>query len=137
VPLLASAIAVATNLVVVVTGFPHIGFRAVALGTALGSLLNALVLGLAFEKRVGGLLGHGLLRPVLRMAVAAAVMGALAWASAAGLERAFGTHGLRAQLVTGLLPVCVGVVTYAALTRLFRVPEAEAVLGMVRSRLGR
>jgi putative peptidoglycan lipid II flippase len=136
VPLLASALAVMTNLVVVVAGFSHIGFRAVALGTALGSLLNAVVLALVFERRVGGLVGHGVLRPVVRMAVAAAAMGGVAWASALGLEQVFGTHGLRAQLVTGLGPVCVGVLVYVLLTRLLRVPEAEAVLGMVRSRLG-
>jgi len=136
VPLLASVLAVLTNLVVVVAGFPHIGFRAVALGTALGSLLNALVLAVAFEKKVGGLLGHGLLRPVARMALAAAAMGGVAWACAVGLERALGTHGLVAQLVTGLIPVCAGIFVYGLLTRLFRVAESEVLFGMVRARLG-
>jgi putative peptidoglycan lipid II flippase len=137
VPLVASGLAVLTNLAVVVTGFAHLGFRAVALGTALGSLLNALVLALTFERKLGGLLGHGLLRPILRMALAAAAMGALAWACNTGLERAVGTHGLRAQVVTGLVPVVVGVLVYALLTRALRVPEAEAVGEMVRSRFVR
>ena len=134
VPLLASGLAVATNLAVILVAHHHLGFRAIALGTALGSLLNLAFLGAAFERRVGGLFGHGLFRPIARMALAAAAMGALAWLSAAGLERALGTRGLLAQLVTGLVPVVAGVLTYGLLTRAMRVGEAEVLWRMARGR---
>jgi putative peptidoglycan lipid II flippase len=136
VPLLASVLAVVTNLVVVLLGYGHIGFRAVALGTALGSLLNAGLLGAAFELRVGGLLGRGLLRGIGRMIVAAGAMGVAARLSAEFLESAFGAHGLRGQLATGLAPVVVGVLLYALLTRWLRVPEAELIWRLARRRLG-
>jgi putative peptidoglycan lipid II flippase len=135
VPLLASVSAVATNLLVVLALHGRLGFRAIALGTALGSLVNAGLLVGLFERRVGGLFGHGLFRPVARMALAAAAMGALAGLSAAGLERLVGTRGLPAQLATGLLPVLAGVGLYFLLTRLLRVGEAEVVWHMVRDRL--
>jgi putative peptidoglycan lipid II flippase len=128
VPLLASVLAVGTNLTVVLLGYGRLGFRAVAIGTALGSLLNAGMLGAAFETRVGGLCGHGLFRGMGRMAVAAVGMGAVVWLSARGLERAVGTHGLAAHVVTALVPVLAGVLVYALLTRWLQVPEAEAVL---------
>jgi putative peptidoglycan lipid II flippase len=137
VPLLASVLAVTTNLVVIFALNQVLGFRAIALGTALGSLLNAGLLVGLFERRVGGLFGQGLFRPVARMGLAAGGMGALAWLVAALLERRFGTSGLRAQLVTGLVPVAAGAAAYALLTRALRVGEAEVLWRMVRERLVR
>jgi putative peptidoglycan lipid II flippase len=135
VPLLASVSAVATNLLVILAGHGELGFRAIALGTALGSLVNTGLLVGLFERRVGGLFGHGLFRPIARMLLAAIAMGAVAWVSAAGLERLVGTRGLWAQLVTGLLPVTAGVGLYLLLTRALRVAEAEVLWRMVRDRL--
>jgi putative peptidoglycan lipid II flippase len=134
VPLLASGLAVATNLVVILALHRQVGFRAIALGTALGSLLNLGLLGIVFERRVGGLFGHGLFRPIARMVLAAAAMGALAGLSAAGLERLLGTRGLAAQLATGLVPVAVGVGAYLLLTRALRVGEAEVLWRMATRR---
>jgi len=135
VPLLASVLAVVTNVVVVLLGYGQIGFRAVALGTALGSLLNAGMLGTAFELRVGGLFRQGLLRGIGRMTVAAGLMGLAAGLSAQGLETVFGTHGLRAQLATGLVPVVAGVFLYVFLTRWLRVAEADVIWQLARNRL--
>ena len=47
-------------------------------------------------------------------------------------EPAAGAAGLLAQLGGGLVPVVVGVVTYAAAARLLRIPEMDEVLGLVR-----
>jgi putative peptidoglycan lipid II flippase len=135
VPLLASVSAVATNLVVIWAFHARLGFRAIAIGTALGSLVNSALLVGLFEKRVGGLLGHGLFRPIARMALAAAVMAGLAWLAAVGLEGLVGTRGLGAQLATGLVPVVAGVGLYVLLTHALRVGEAEVVWRMVRDRL--
>jgi hypothetical protein len=62
-------------------------------------------------------------------------MGVLARLSSEGLERLVGTRGLPAQLVTGLIPVVVGVGVYLLLTRALRVGEAEVLWRMVRDRL--
>jgi peptidoglycan biosynthesis protein MviN/MurJ (putative lipid II flippase) len=126
---------VATNLLAILLLHGTLGFRAIALGTALGSLVNAGLLVGLFEKRVGGLFGHGLFRPIARMALAAAAMGGLAWLSAAGLERLVGTRGLGAQLATGLVPVVAGVGLYVLLTHALRVGEADVVWRIVRDRL--
>jgi len=136
VPLAASALAVVTNLAVIFLGHGALGFRAIALGTALGSLLNAGCLLVVFQRRVGGLLGQGLLRGIARMALAAAVMGVLAWLAAGALERALGTAGLVAQLATGLVPVAAGAALYFALTHLLRVGEAHALGSLVFRRAG-
>ncbi|HXY38143.1 MAG TPA: murein biosynthesis integral membrane protein MurJ [Vicinamibacteria bacterium] len=135
VPLLASGLAVLTNLLAVWTGYGHFGFRAIAAGTALGSLLNAALLVAAFERLVGGLRGHGLLPPVARMAAGAVVMGGLAWLLAGLLEQWLGVLGLAARLLTCLVPVTVGVLAYGLVTRALGVGEAEAISRMVRDRL--
>jgi putative peptidoglycan lipid II flippase len=135
VPLLGSAAAVATNLTIVLLLFDRFGYRAVAIGTALGSLVNSGLLAVVFEKQVGGMRGRGLVRAVLRMAVAGAVMAVLAGALASALEAGLGTRGILAQLATGLLPVAVGVVAYAGVTRLLGVEEASTLLAIVRQRL--
>ncbi|MFI4943802.1 MAG: lipid II flippase MurJ, partial [Burkholderiales bacterium] len=138
VPLAASALAVATNLAVIFLGHGALGFRAIALGTALGSLLNAAWLLVVFQRRLGGLLGQGLLGGILRMAAAAAVMGVLARLAAGALERALGTSGFAAQLATGLLPVAAGAALYFALTHALRVGEAHALSSLVfRRAVGR
>jgi putative peptidoglycan lipid II flippase len=136
-PLLASGLAVATNLAVVGLLYSRLGFRAVAIGTALGALLNAGLLAALFQRRVGGLLGRGLVRSTVPMAGAAAVMGLAAWGSARGLERLLGSGDLSAQLVVGLVPVLVGVAVYALLTRWLGVGEADALWELTRQRLGR
>jgi putative peptidoglycan lipid II flippase len=114
VPLLASAGAVAANLVVIALLHARLGYRAIALGIALGSLLNAAVLAGAFERSVGGLLTRPLAGRVLRMALAAGLMAPAAWLSARFIASRVGTHGLAAQALGGLGPVTIGVVVYFA-----------------------
>jgi putative peptidoglycan lipid II flippase len=131
VPLAASVLAVATNLTVILLGHDAMGYRAIALGTALGSILNAVLLAAVFERRVGGLVGHGLVRPVARMLIAALLMGAASHALAIGLERVYGAAGLAAQLLTGLVPVAAGIAVYLGLTHALRVGEADVLVSLV------
>jgi putative peptidoglycan lipid II flippase len=136
-PLMASGLAVATNLTVVGLLYSRLGFRAVAVGTAVAALLNAGLLAALFERRVGGLLERGLVRSIAPMAAAAAVMGGVVWWTADALERVLGAGDLPANLATGLLPVVLGVVVYALLTRWRGVAEAEALWSLARQRMGR
>jgi peptidoglycan biosynthesis protein MviN/MurJ (putative lipid II flippase) len=108
----------------------------VALGTSLGSLVNALVLLATFQSSVGGLRGQRLGRRVARMVAAAAVMGPAAWGACLLLERAVGTRGLVAQAITGLAPVALGAVLYLGAALLLRIPEARTLWAILRRRKG-
>jgi putative peptidoglycan lipid II flippase len=134
VPLLASASAVLTNLVVIGLLHGRLGYRAIALGTALGSLLNAFVLAGVFQRRIGGLLTGRLLGGLARMALAAGAMAPAIWFASRILEARLGTQGLVAQLVTGLGPIAVGAIVYFVVSRLLRLEEAHAILDAVRRR---
>jgi putative peptidoglycan lipid II flippase len=131
VPLLASGLAVLTNVAINLAFFGRFGYRAVALGTALGSLANVAVLLVAFERRVGGLRKAGLGGGLARIGTASAVMALTAWLLARGLETRLGAHTLSAQLATGLLPVVLGVGVYGLLAHWLRVPEAAALRALL------
>ncbi len=133
-PLMASALAVATNLTIVALLYPRMGFRALALGTALGALLNASLLAVLFERRVGGTFGWALLRGMLPMTAAAAIVGGLVAALTGILEDRVGATGFGGHLLTGLGPVVIGVGVYAVLTHWWKVPEARDIWTLVRER---
>jgi putative peptidoglycan lipid II flippase len=137
VPLLASALAVATNIVFILLVHADFGFRAIALGTALGSIANCLVLIVSFQRSVGGLSGHGMAGALARMAAASAVMAPVVLLAARFLEARLGTTGVWAQAAGTLLPVGAGVLAYGAASSLLRVGEMAEVVGAVRRRLGR
>jgi peptidoglycan biosynthesis protein MviN/MurJ (putative lipid II flippase) len=133
VPLLASASAVATNLLVILSLHGTIGFRAIALGIALGSLVNVAVLAGTFERRVGGLFRRRLAGGLLRMALGALAMAPVAWLGARAIEARVGTQGLLAQALGGLGPVAIGILVYGAASRLLRLPEAHALTVILRT----
>jgi putative peptidoglycan lipid II flippase len=135
VALAASGLAVATNLLVNVALFRPFGFRAVALGTALGSIVNAAFLAATFQRRMGGLAGQGLPALFLRMGLAAGLMAPMCWLAAQGFEAWLGTKGLAAQLATGLLPVVLGVAVYGLVAWMLKVPQATMLANLVRRRV--
>lgn len=137
VPLVASAAAVATNLVMVTALHGAIGFRAMALGTAAGALVNLAVLGTVFTRRVGSLWRGGLLGSLVRATVASTAMAAVVWTAARFLEARLGASGLRAQSVSALLPVVTGVLVYLGCAALLRAPELGPVARTLRGRFGR
>ena len=137
IPLLASAAAVATNLAFVVTFHRPLGFRAVAIGTALGSIVNAALLLFSFQRRVGPLGRDGLPSTVARVTLASLGMAIAAWALARTLEGALGTRGLTAQMATALGPVLAGLASYAGLAWVLRVAELRDLVAAVRSKLRR
>jgi putative peptidoglycan lipid II flippase len=132
VPLMASATAVATNLLLIVLLHPALGFRAIALGTALGSVANCLVLVGVFESRQKGLLRQIATGSVARMVLAALVMSAACVAAARLLASAVGTRGIAANLVVGLVPVVLGGVLYVGVCVALRIPEARELLAVLR-----
>ena len=133
VPLLASAAAVATNLLVNVLFFRSFGFRSVALGTSLGAWVNAFVLSAGLRRRLGPSDAGSPRTAFGRMIVASIGMALAAWGASVILEGRLGHRGLMAQLTTGLLPVIAGVLVYAAVALALRIPEASALRSALAS----
>jgi putative peptidoglycan lipid II flippase len=132
IPLLASASAVATNLIVIVSLHGHMGFRAIALAQSLGSIVNTLLLLGILHRRLGRLVDRTLLGHLAAMVACAAAMIPAIWWTASAAETRLGTAGLMAQLAAGLLPVLAGGLVYGLAARVFRLPEMHAILGQLR-----
>ena len=136
VPLLASVSAVLANLVLNVALYPVLGYRGLALGTAVAATVNFLVLAGAFQRGVGGLGERGLWVAVAKVTAASAGMALAAWGAWRLLEAWIGTGGLLRNGLDALLPVGVGILAYAALCRLLRVSELDDMLAFLRRRRG-
>lgn len=136
-PLFASASAVATNLAFILLFHSSFGFCAIALGTALASLVNAGFLLVAFEWRIGGLLREVCSTATGKMVLSAAAMAGLIGPAAALFEGWLGTRGIAAQLATGLGPVVLGTIIYGLASWALRVPETRLVLAVPRRLLAR
>jgi putative peptidoglycan lipid II flippase len=134
VPLLASALAVATNLLINLLTFQRFGYRAVALGASLGAMANVLVLIVALQGRLGGVVDREVGSRLGRILLSALLMAPVVWFSWRGLEGAFGTQGLLAQGLTCLVPVGLGVLAYGGASALLGLPESRQVLGLLRRR---
>ena len=143
VPVLGTIVAVAGNVVWNVALHPGFGFRALALGTSVAALLNLAVLLVSFSRRYGGLWQPQVVLGLLRMAVAAAVMGLLLhvlreplMGKIAPLDGTTATPLLR--VIAGLgVSIGLGAACYGALCVLMQVEEVGELRGALRRRLGR
>jgi putative peptidoglycan lipid II flippase len=130
-PLLGSIAAVLTSIVLMMLLYDQMGFLIVAIATSVGAYANIAVLAWRFERRVGGLFERESFEAGGRILASVGAMAALSFLTYRGIEIWLGARGLIAYIATGLMPVIVGAATYLALTAWLRVPEAEALLGLV------
>jgi putative peptidoglycan lipid II flippase len=132
VPLLGSLLAVAANILILTISYGFLGYRGVALGTAAGSLLNALLLALAFERRQGGLVRRDVGVALAKMSLAALGMTLLVLAARQALVGAFPQDRLSAQLMTALVPIVLGAVVYLLAARALGLEEVGAAASAFR-----
>ena len=93
--------------------------------------MNLLALGVLFQRRIGGLRGHGLAASLGRMLLASVPMALLAWSASRAIEARMGTSGL-AHAVAALVPVILGTLAYFLAARALRLPELDAFLSIFR-----
>ncbi len=129
IPLIASASAVATNLTLNIIAFRWIGYVGLAIGTSLGAWVNLAVLTGAFRRHTSGTPGpKGQGSQLVRVALAAAVMGLVLWSA----ERA--VAGLVPVWIRALGGVGAGALVYAVACKLLRIAEMDEVLAAVMRR---
>jgi putative peptidoglycan lipid II flippase len=134
-PVLVSVGAVAVNLVLNLVLVRVMGYRGLALGTAIAAIFNAALLLALLSRRLDGLDARRIASSALRIGLATVVMGAVAWYSAAWLTDALPGTGFQARLLRVIASITAGIAALAAGARLLRVEELDAVLQTVRTRL--
>ena len=136
-PVIVSALTVAMNVVLNVTLVRVLGYRGLALGTALAAMFNAVTLLVLLRGRLAGIDGPRLAVAFAKILAASALMGAVAWGAAWGLESATGGASLAARLLVTFGAIGAGVAALAAAAHVLRIAEFGDALGLVRGRLAR
>lgn len=136
-PVLVSALSVAVNVALNLLLVQVLGYRGLALGTAISAMVNGLVLLALLRRRIGGIDERHLLASFARILGASLVMAAAvavcahAWAVLLP-TRAFWSHALQVSA-----SIAVGLAVFVGAGRLFKVDELDEALGGVTGRLRR
>jgi putative peptidoglycan lipid II flippase len=111
-----------------------LGFRGLALSTAIAYTVNFILLYAILCNRFGVLWSTGFLKALGQMVVAALMLGVVALGLDYRLRQMIGHDALWAQLLAVLIPViCAGLV-YIAMCRVFHLPELDRFLAILRRR---
>jgi putative peptidoglycan lipid II flippase len=140
-PVIVSVLSVAVNLFVNLTLVRVLGYRGLALGTALAAMFNAAALLWLLRRRIDGLDGRRTAIAFFKILVASLVMSAGAWATGHALL----TRLPSAVLVRGhldlylavrlALSIGAGLLILLGCARLLRIAEFEDAVGRVTARL--
>ena len=87
-PVIVSVLSVLANLAINLALVRVMGFRGLALGTALAAMFNAVTLLWLLRRRLGGLEGRRIATSLLKIVIASMVMGLAAWSMSFWLTRA-------------------------------------------------
>ena len=135
-PVIISVVSVLINALLNVLLVRTYGFAGLAAGTALASLLNAVLLLTLLHRRLGGVDGARLLSTVVRITVASVAMGAAAWATHGWLSaRVFVGTGFVMQVLQVGISIGTALVLLALLAKLLRVEEFDEAFGKILRRL--
>jgi putative peptidoglycan lipid II flippase len=134
-PVVVSVLSVVVNLVLNVTLVRVIGYRGLALGTALAAMFNASVLLALLSRRLDGLEGRRLALTLGKVLAASVVMGAAAAATEAWLHGPLPGSGILVKAARVFTAMGVGVLVLVASARLLRVQELDEAVRRVLVRL--
>jgi putative peptidoglycan lipid II flippase len=138
-PVLVSVVTILANIGLNIWLDRLMGFRGLALGTAIAANLNAVLLLYLLRRRIGGIDGARVARSLIKIALASAVMGVVAYASEAWLADAlpasmFGRAEVpRAMRVFGAIGAALA--TLAAAAWVLRIEEFREALRRIGARM--
>lgn len=123
IPMLASAVSVATNVVFSLLVIRLLGHRGLALGTALAALTNAGMLLFFLRDRLAGLEGTRVLMTLMKISAASLLMALAAYHAERLLHIPFPGSHVSTQGVRVFGAIAVGVIVLAASAQLLRIEE--------------
>ncbi|MFZ5641828.1 MAG: murein biosynthesis integral membrane protein MurJ [Bacillota bacterium] len=131
-PVILAAVSVAINIVLDIALVRMMGVGGLALGSALATAINMVLLYGFLSRKLGGLaLGENLLT-VGKVIAAALIMAPVTYFTGSWLENVLDTGARTGQLLQIGITGAAGVLVYTVVIMLLRVPELEIVAGMVR-----
>jgi putative peptidoglycan lipid II flippase len=137
IPVMVSAASVAVNIALNLVLVRAMGYRGLALGTAITALLNAAAQLWLLRRETHGIDGARLASTAGRVAVAATVMAAVAWGANELLTRLWPGQSLPLQMVRLGSSIGLAMATLAASAHLLRIPEFGEARDLLRGRFRR
>jgi putative peptidoglycan lipid II flippase len=134
-PVIVSVIAVLTNLTINLMLVRVMGYRGLALGTALAAIVNAAALLWLLRRRLGGLDERRILIAFVKILAASIAMGAAARVAAAWLETVLHPTHVLSRAVELAGAITVGIIVLVASARLLRLAEFDEAYSRVLKRL--
>jgi putative peptidoglycan lipid II flippase len=140
-PVVISVITVGINLALNIALIQVIGFRGLALGTAIAAIFNAGVLLMFLRGRIDGIDGRRVTVAFVKILTASLAMGVVAWLTdygLAGVLRAGTTIRYHVDVLLALrlmIAIAVAVAALAAAARLLAIEEFDEAFGRVLRRL--
>jgi peptidoglycan biosynthesis protein MviN/MurJ (putative lipid II flippase) len=113
------------------------GYRGLALGTALTAIINASLQLLLLRHEIHGLHGARIAASLGRVLVASAVMGAVTWGSDRVMTSVMPGASLPTQAIRLLATISVSLAALVAAAQLLRIPEFAEAREMIVGRLKR
>jgi putative peptidoglycan lipid II flippase len=134
-PVMVSVATVLANAVLNIWLVGLMGYRGLALGTSIAALFNATLLMFFLRKRLGGIEGGRISASLVRITIAAAIMGIAAAAVDMGAGLWLPGTGLAPQLIRLGTTIAAAMVALAASAYLLRVHEFREAVTLVSRRL--
>jgi putative peptidoglycan lipid II flippase len=133
-PVKTSAVAVAVNIILNLILMHPLGFRGLALAASVAAMTNLFLLLLILDRRIGPVDRKGIAAAFLKILSAAALMGLTLWA----YLRYFGLNlevaGLGEKIVSLLIILALGLVSYLVLSYILRLSELARLLQLLKIR---
>jgi putative peptidoglycan lipid II flippase len=136
-PVIVSVLSIAANLVINLVLVRVLGYRGLALGTAIAAILNAVVLLWPLRGRLGGIEGRRVTTAFIKITAASILMGAAAYGTAAWLASASPVHGEAGKLVTVFGAIGTALIVLAGAARVLRIDEFTDAAARVVQRFRR
>jgi putative peptidoglycan lipid II flippase len=140
IPVIASAASVLVNIVLNLILVRAMGYRGLALGTSITAIVNATAQIWLLRREIHGVDGARIVATLVRVVIAAAAMGAVAWGSNLLLEAWVPGPALVRQVVRLGAAIGLSLATLAAAAQLLRIPEfdeaRDLIVGRVRRMVG-
>lgn len=137
IPVAVSAVTVLVNAGLNIMLVQVMGFRGLALGTSVAALFNAGALLVLLRRHLDGIEGRRVASSLLRIMMAAAVMGATAFAVDRLMAVWLPGSGSAAQVARLAMTIGVSLLVLAGAAHLLRVREFREGMALVMRRLGR
>lgn len=135
-PVTISLLAVATNLGLNLFLVRVLGYRGLALGTAIAAIMNGFMLLWVLRGRIHGFEGTRVLTTFMKITLASLLMGVAAYMTSSWLQTALPGDAPVMRAVRVFTAIGAGIVVLLSASRLLRIEEFDDAMTRVRDRFG-